>query len=308
MQSLRRCCARYRLIPVAPAVLVHSLIGVAALLAFQACAAEQARYQRVLAIGGAVTEIVFALGEQDRLVGRDSTSTYPPQALELPDVGYIRALSPEGVLSVEPDLILARENNGPAEAVEVLKNSGVRWVDVPDYFSVQGIDDNIRIIADALGVAEKGDALRAKVRSEIAAVTERTESIKDKRRAMFVLTMRDNRVMASGVGTAAHGILTLAGAKNAISGFEGYKQLSDEAVINAAPEVIVMMQGRGQAETGDHGSANAALEAHPALGATPAVRNGKILRLDGLLMLGFGPRTGEAALRLARAIYPDAFD
>lgn len=116
-------------------------------LASGAALAGDAKAQRVLAIGGAVTEIVYALGEQERLVGRDSTSSYPPEATALPDVGYIRALSPEGVLSVKPDLILARENNGPREAVEVLKSTGVRWVDVPDTFTLEGIDENITIIA-----------------------------------------------------------------------------------------------------------------------------------------------------------------
>ena len=121
------------------------------LLASLCCAgaARGAEAERVLAIGGAVTEIVFALGESDRLIARDTTSTYPPEALELPDVGYMRALSPEGVLSVEPDLILARANSGPAEAIEVLQAAAIQWVSVPDDFTVEGIDENIRIVAEA---------------------------------------------------------------------------------------------------------------------------------------------------------------
>ena len=267
------------------------------------CHAAENNYQRVLSIGGAVTEIVYALGEQDRLVGRDSTSLYPPQAMALPDVGYIRALSPEGVLSVEPDLILARENNGPAEAVEVLKETGVRWVDVPDEFSTAGIEENIRIVSAALGVQDKGEALWAQVQADLDAAAAKVAKLPARRRVMFILSLRDNRVMAAGTGTGADGILGLAGAENVISVFEGYKQLSDEAVIDAAPDVIVMMQGRGAAA--DHSAANAELEAHPALATTPAVRNGAIVRVDGLLMLGFGPRTGVAALQLAQAIYPD---
>lgn len=266
-------------------------------------AEENVRYERVLAIGGAVTEIVYALKEEDRLIGRDSTSTWPPQAVELPDVGYIRALSPEGVLSVKPDLILARENNGPPEAVEVLKSAGIKWVDVPDNFTVQGIDDNIRIIAEALGVEAKGYELRAKVKAELDAAAETIASVGDRKRAMFILSMRNDRVLASGTETAAHGIIELAGAQNIISEFTGYKQLSDEAVITAAPEVIVMMHGRREAS--DHSSPNEVLERHAALSTTPAVKNGDIIRVDGLLMLGFGPRTGQAALELAKLIYPD---
>lgn len=266
-----------------------------------AALAEQARAQRVLAIGGAVTEIVYALGEQDRLVGRDSTSTYPPEATALPDVGYIRALSPEGVLSVKPDLILARENNGPREAVEVLKSTGVRWVDVPDDFTLEGIDENITIIARELGVADKGEALKAKVAADIAEAREHLATVDEKLRVMFVLALTDDKINTSGTNTAASQIIELAGAETVISEFEGYKQISNEAVIDAAPDVILMMNGRGA--TADHAAINALIEAHPALSTTPAVKNGRIVRMDGLLMLGFGPRTGEAITQLAKALY-----
>lgn len=258
-------------------------------------------YQRVLAIGGAVTEIVYALGEQDRLVGRDSTSRFPPEAIDLPDVGYIRRLSPEGVLSVEPDLILARENNGPPEAVEVLKSAGVKWVDIPDNFTPEGVDENVRLVAEALGVTEKGDELRERIAAQLSAVKQTIDGVSDPKRAMFILSMRNDRVMASGTGTAANGIIELAGAENVLSDFEGYKQLADEAVVTAAPEVIIMMAGRGGSS--GHAAANAQLESHPALSLTPAVQNGDIVRMDGLLMLGFGPRTAEAALELASRIY-----
>ncbi|MEM5492397.1 ABC transporter substrate-binding protein [Hoeflea sp. AS16] len=263
--------------------------------------AEESKAQRVLAIGGAVTEIIYALGEQDRLVGRDSTSTYPPEATALPDVGYIRALSPEGVLSVKPDLILARENNGPREAVEVLKSTGVRWVDIPDDFTLEGIDENITIIARELGVEDKGEALKSKVAADIAKARAHLAGVDGKLRVMFVLALNDDKINTSGTNTAASKIIELAGAENVITAFEGYKQISNEAVINAAPDVILMMNGRGV--SADHEAMNALIEAHPALSTTPAVKNGRIIRMDGLLMLGFGPRTGEAITQLAEAFY-----
>ena len=266
-----------------------------------AAASDQAKAQRVLAIGGAVTEIIYALGEQDRLVGRDSTSSYPPEATALPDVGYIRALSPEGVLAVKPDLILARENNGPREAVEVLKSTGVRWVDVPDDFTLEGIDENISIIAAELGVSDKGEALKNKVASDVAKARAHLATINGKHKVMFVLALTDDKINTSGTNTAANSIIELAGGENVITEFSGYKQISNEAVINAAPDIILMMNGRG--ESVDHESVNALLEAHPALSTTPAVKNGNIIRMDGLLLLGFGPRTGEAITQLAEAFY-----
>ncbi|MEM7691523.1 MAG: ABC transporter substrate-binding protein [Pseudomonadota bacterium] len=258
--------------------------------------------QRVLAIGGAVTEIIYALGEQDRLIARDSTSTYPPEAMELPDVGYMRALSPEGVLSVEPDLILARANSGPAEAIEVLQAADVGWVTVPDDFSLAGIDDNIRIVAEALGVSAKGEVLRKKLAAELAQIQSTTATLEKRKSVLFILSLRDDRIMAAGTDTAADGIIGLAGAQNAITEFEGYKQISDEAVLTANPDVILMMQ-RGGASEANHGAANTGILEHPALGSTTAAQEGAIVRMDGLYILGFGPRTGEAAKELSAAIY-----
>ena len=87
---------------------------------------------RIAAIGGSITEIVYALGEEKQLVARDSTSLYPEAALALPDVGYMRALSPEGVLSVNPTGILALQGSGPKEAVDVLKKASVPFIEVPE--------------------------------------------------------------------------------------------------------------------------------------------------------------------------------
>ncbi|TIO39759.1 MAG: hemin ABC transporter substrate-binding protein, partial [Mesorhizobium sp.] len=93
---------------------------------------------RIAAIGGSITEIVYALGEEGHLVARDSTSSFPQAAQKLPDVGYMRALSPEGVLSVNPSGILALHGSGPKETVDVLKKSSVPFIEVPERYSHEG--------------------------------------------------------------------------------------------------------------------------------------------------------------------------
>ena len=95
--------------------------------------------KRIVSIGGSVTEIVSALGEGDRLVARDRTSNHPPEIMALPDIGYIRALSPEGVLSVNPDMILTLEGFGPPEAASVLRQAGVRIVEVPEGYDAAAV-------------------------------------------------------------------------------------------------------------------------------------------------------------------------
>ena len=117
---------------------------------------------RIAAIGGSITEIVYALGEEGKLVARDSTSVYPEAALALPDVGYMRALSPEGVLSVAPTGILALEGSGPKDAIEVLQKASVPLIMVPDTFDRDGILEKIRVVGTALGAEENAAALVAR--------------------------------------------------------------------------------------------------------------------------------------------------
>ncbi len=253
----------------------------------------------VLSIGGSVTEIVAALGQQHRLKARDTTSSYPPEVAYLPDVGYMRSLSPEGVLSVGPSLILSEEGAGPPEALEVIRAADVTFVEVPDALTPDGILRKIDIIGAALGVPDKADALAAEVAAALSAAladAERPEG--DKKRVLFVLSTQGGKINASGTGTAADALIRMAGGVNAISEFDGYKQITDEAVGLAAPDVILMMD-RG----GDHGVADDDLFALPAIRLTPAAQTRSVVRLDGLLMLGFGPRTAEAVRLLNDALY-----
>lgn len=265
--------------------------------------------RRVLSIGGSLTEIVYALGEEDRLIGRDTTSNWPPAANDLPDVGYMRALSPEGVLSVAPDLILAEEGAGPPEAVTVLKSAGLPYVSIAEGYDAAGVLKKVDAVAETLGVPDKGKALHDRLAADLAAAAARAQAVGEPRRVLFVLSLQGGRVMAGGEGTAADGIIRLAGARNALDGIEGYKPLTDEAIVRAAPDVILMMQ-RGDAEAdananggSSHGGAKEAALALPALAQTPAGRAGALVIMDGLKLLGFGPRTGEAALELHDLVY-----
>ncbi|MCO6384656.1 ABC transporter substrate-binding protein [Oceanicola sp. 502str15] len=278
-----------------------ALLGLLTCLAVAAPARELAAQETpaagaIVSLGGTVTEIVYALGEEARLVARDTTSTFPPEAQALPDVGYLRALSPEGVLSVGPDMILAEASSGPPETVDVLKAAQIPFVVVPDGFDAAAIRRKIEVVAGALGVSDKGAALAAQVEAELAAAVAAARS-DTPARVLFVLSMQGGRLMAAGQGTSAEAIIELAGARNALSGFEGYKQVSDEAVLEAAPEVILMMN-RG----GDHGGGTDDVIAHPVLGQTPAAASGAIVRQPGLLLLGFGPRTPQAVKALSEAI------
>lgn len=274
------------------------LLGAAlALLPLGAAAQE-----RVLAIGGSVTEIVYQLGEQGRLVGRDTTSSWPSEVEALPDVGYMRALSPEGVLSVSPELILMEAGAGPAETLDTLAGAGVQTVTVPDGYSPAGVLAKVRSVAGAMGVPEAGEALAADLDAQMqAALAKVAAEDGPPPRVLFILGNSGGRLMGAGTDTAAAAMIELAGGTSAIDSFEGYKALTDEAIAVAAPDVILEME-RG--EGASHG--NDEYLSHPALAQTPAALGGRVVRMPGTFLLGFGPRTPEAIAALHAALYPDA--
>ncbi|QDG77385.1 hemin ABC transporter substrate-binding protein [Labrenzia sp. PHM005] len=253
--------------------------------------------KRIVAVGGSVTEVVYALEEQDRLIARDSTSVHPREVHDLPDIGYIRALSPEGVLSVDPDLLLMLDGSGPLEAVDVLKKSGVGIAHIPNHFTAEGITEKVRVIGKALGVPEKAETLAQALEADLAAAQKEAEDRDTDLRVLFVLSTRGGRIMAAGRDTAAHGILELAGATNAVQDFPGYKQLSDEAILSAMPDVVLMMDRHGR-----FGASADELFSHPALAQTAAGKARRLIKMPPDYLLGFGPRTADAIRDLAQEL------
>lgn len=255
---------------------------------------------RIASVGGSVTEIVYALGEEGKLVARDSTSVYPEAAMKLPDVGYMRQLSPEGVLSVNPSGLIVLEGSGPRETIDVLKKASVPLIIVPETFDHAGIIEKIRVVGRAFGADAKASELAAKVDADLAAAERLTAGMPEKKRVLFILSMQDGKILAAGSHTAADGIIHLAGAVNAVEGFSGYKQLSDEAAIMAKPDIILMMN-----RFGGHQPPDADLFGHPAIAPTPAGQAKRVVRMEGNYLLGFGPRTASAIRDLATALYGD---
>lgn len=262
---------------------------------------QTADASRIVSIGGAITEILYALGEEDKIVGVDTTSLYPPRAArEKPSVGYMRRLSPEGVLGLRPTLILAITGSGPKDTMVVLQAAKVSTVVVPDSYSGEGILDKIRTVARFTGEPARGECLVRRVSADLDALAKLKAAIGKRKRVLFVLSFINGRAMAAGRGTAADGIIRMAGAVNAIDAFDGYKTISNEAVIAAKPDVVLTME-RG-------GPGNVAADTvftQPAFAATPAAATRAFVSMEGLYLLGFGPRSARAARDLALTLYPD---
>jgi heme transport system substrate-binding protein len=254
---------------------------------------------RVLSIGGDVTEILYALGLEPRVVAVDTTSQFPPEALKRkPNVGYMRALSTEGVLSVGASLILASERSGPPEVVKALKQTGVPYVEVPDGLTPQGVIEKVRFVASAMEATGEGQKLAQRLEEEFAALASRGAAIERRLRVLFVLNVQNGRATVGGTGTSADAILKLAGADNAAASVSGFKPIVDEALLEMMPDAIVTMRRSGSHDTDQ-------LLAMRGVMGTPAGVAQRIVAMDGLYLLGFGPRTPAAALDLMRQLYPE---
>ncbi len=254
---------------------------------------------RIVSVGGTVTEMLYALGLEEHIVGVDLTSNFPARALEKPKVGYMRALAAEGVLSLAPTVILAIEDSGPPETIDVLEQAAVPFLLVPKAHDAAGVAASIRLIADAVGEAEKGAALADAVSADLASVETMLGRVAKPRKAIFVLGVGGGAPTVAGSGTAAADMFALAHVDNALAAADGYKPASDEATVAAAPDAVVLMADRS------HHLSDEQVLAVPAFAGTPAATNGRLIRMSGGYLLNFGPRTAHAARDLAAAVYPE---
>ena len=253
---------------------------------------------RIVTLGGTITEIVFALGAGERVVGVDASSSFPAEADQLPKVAYHRRLSAEGVLSLEPTLVIATTEAGPPEAIEQLGSAGPTVLVLPHEPTVEGAVDMIDRIAAALGLRDRGAVLIRTLEEDLRQVRSLVPEAGPVAKVLFLYARGQGTLMVAGQDTGADTMIDLAGGANAVQGYSGYKPLTSEAAVAAAPDVLLLMDSGLESIGGAR-----KLWELPGLELTPAGQQGRVLSMDGLLLLGFGPRLGEAALRLNRALY-----
>ncbi|WP_018747731.1 heme/hemin ABC transporter substrate-binding protein [Chitiniphilus shinanonensis] len=244
--------------------------------------------QRVVVLGGGLTEIAYALGGGAQLVGADQSSIYPAAARALPKVGYYRTFSVEGVVALKPDLILASDQAGPPEAIEQLRRLGRRVIVLPSDPTLPALEQRIHGVAAALGLRDDGRALVRQV--EVGLKPLRGGKAP---RTLVVISRGGNTLDAAGSATAADAMLKLAGAPNVLARQQGYKPLGGEGAAALAPEAIVTTRMSVESLGGLD-----KLLAMPGIAATPAARHRRVVVMDDLLLLGFGPRLPQALAEL----------
>lgn len=296
----QRWTARDALGSAKPGLFLCTLWLAVTILSHAAAAQPAHDRSRVLSVGGSITEILYALGLEKNIAAVDTTSIYPPAALaDHPNIGYMRALSAEGVLSVSPTLILMEPDAGPQGALDVLEGASIPLVRVPDDPTAEGIAAKIRKIGEVMDARGNAEKLASAVMADMDSVETAVAQVEDRLFVLFILSTSGGRILAAGEGTSADAMIKLAGGRNAFGEVEGYKPASMESMVDAAPDVIVTIN-RGEHEATVEEIANL-----PSLSGTPAAKNRRIVVMNGLYLLGFGPRTAHAVRDLFHALYPD---
>ena len=259
-----------------------------------------AKARRIVSVGGALTEIVYALDAQAELVGVDTTSLYPATAQQLPQVGYARTLSAEGVLSLAPTQLIATEEAGPQTVLRQVRDAGVPVAVLNANNQFEGLLERVKQVGQITGRVEPAARLAQNLRQQwsgaLAKVRKRQHAPV---RVLFILAHAPNQVMVGGRETGADAMLAYAGAVNVMGGqggFAGYKPLTPEAVIAARPDVVLVTDQGLKASGGVDG-----ILTLPGLAQTPAGKQHRIVSQEAMLLLGFGPRMPQALADLDAA-------
>lgn len=260
--------------------------------------------QRIVSVGGAITETLFALKAGGRIIGVDSTSTFPTQARQLPSVGYMRTLSAEGVLALAPTHLIANEDAGPPMVLRQLAEAGVKVHALAAGHRYEGVLERTARLGDLLALQPQALMLISQLKQDWQGANERVNSLRESvtRRTggkpvsvLFVMSHSLSQVLVAGGDTVADSMLSYAGMVNPLKRqFKGYKALTSESAIAANPDVILVTQQGLQAAGGIEGVLQL-----PGLADTPAGRTKRVVAMDAPLLLGFGPRLSEAISQLA---------
>lgn len=251
--------------------------------------------QRVVSVGGAATEIVYALGAGGQVVGVDQSSVFPLEARALPQVGYVRTVSAEGVLALEPQQIIAGHEIGPKNALAQIRASGLPVLVLSKVDTDEDLYKAINEVAQALGRQAEAEALIAQIREKFAQV----RIPQNPPKVVFMMKPPGSmRLSAAGKGTRADDLIQLAGGNNVVTNFNGYKTLSQEALMTLQPDVIIVASAETFENQGTAEGIIAELKTQPAWSSLQALRNGHVYAVGLGEVLSFGPRMGDAVLNM----------
>ncbi len=258
---------------------------------------------RIVPLSGDIAEIIYDLGLQKNVIGVDVSATYPPHAWDgLPQVGFERNLAAEGILALQPTVVIGKSTAGPAAVLDQIRAAGIPVVIIDDPQNLTAPAAKIRAVAAALGVTDAGAALAQTTQAAIDGETAKAASATSPKPTVLFLYVRTGIQLVGGAGSVADSVIEAAGGVDGgtKAGIQGFMPVSAELIAAAAPDYIIV-PASGLASIGGMD----ALLKLPGIAGSPAARAGRILAIDDEVLLGFTPRTNETIRDLAALLHPE---
>jgi iron complex transport system substrate-binding protein len=253
--------------------------------------------ERVVGVSKQINEFLYEIGAESVLVARDLTSIYPPAIRTLPSVGYHRALSAEGIISMRPTMLLTDGNLGPDGVVEQVKKVGIPVVVMRPGSTVDSAQALMEQLGERFGRKDAADSVIAAWNRDMSAAladSARWAGASKPRVLVMHFGQLNNSYLALKRGSAADRIITWAGGTNAVDSVGGMMRLTPELIARAAPDVIIATDV-GFDRMGSAGK----FATLPGVSLTPAAKSGRVYRVDETDVMYFGPRTPASIRKVA---------
>ena len=255
---------------------------------------------RIVVAGGSITEIIYFLNSEEKIVALDVTSNYPEKAKELPSIGYVRNLSAEGILSMNPSIVFGEDDMGPPGVIKQLRDINIDLRIIPEEKTIDGILDKIYCIASIIDKVPNAESkINNTLIPDILSIEKRlSTSTLIPKRVMFIFSIKGNKIIVAGSGTSGDGFIKMTGSENIFSTIEGWKSVSQEAIIKENPDYVIM------SKRDLHNSKTIkSISENPIFKNIRAFEEQNIIFDDAMAMLGFGPRTIKSVLNAVNIMY-----
>lgn len=273
------------------------------LLAFSACTAQQNEENqsttgpKIITAGGTVTEIVNALGMGEYIIATDITSTYPATMQDLPSIGYRDQIKAEGILALGPEVIYMEEGYLNPDVVTQLRAA---QIEIHSFVKPKKVEQTFTLIqklGELLNKGSEAKAIEAQVKADLEELNNYLESVDSEPKGAFIMARGPQTVFLAGEETFAQEIFALAKIQYPAIGFKEFVPLTPESLVKLNPDYLIFFESGLQSLGGARGLASI-----QGMSETAAFQVGHVVALDGNYLSGFGPRVGQAALELAKAV------
>ena len=244
----------------------------------------------VVVAGGSITETIYYLGHQSKISAVDRTSRYPIEAKKLPSIGYVRNLSVEGVLSLNPSIVIGENDMGPSTVVDKIISTGIDLRIIPEIQTTEGIYKKVKCINS---IFPKSKFSQKKIQSLKESI-KNLQILRNKsnpKKVMVILSIFGSSPIVAGKDTSGNSFIEILNLKNIANDFSGWKAVGIEHITKMNPDVILITKRGSKGYDNPQNLANSQIFKY-----TKAAKKQNIFILDGLAMLGFSPRTLTLAI------------